>query len=224
VRCPRCGSRKSWRLGDGRRRGARCRHDWRPGRLPLRLAPQQWRAVLQWFVRGVAGSQIARETGLERKRVLRALMIVRGALLDAAPQPRRPIVPPRATRAATIGLRLTDGHASAELVAEAESEQFASWLRRHKGRQPVGVPRLERFTAIVYRGRLHRIPHPGAARSPFGQVEAFWAYLQRQLRATGGIRSGRLPLYLAAYTWRYNRRTVPFDEQVRELLALLRLM
>ena len=64
--------------------------------------------------------------------------------------------------------------------------------------------------------------NPDAARAPFGPLEAFWAYLQRQLRATGGIRRERLGLYLAAFAWRYNHRTVPPPEQVQELLELIR--
>jgi hypothetical protein len=206
-------------LRDGRRRCADCRYDWKPGRLPLRLSAAEWRALLRWFVRGASSAEIARETRLERKRVLRALLIVRRALLRAeAHQSRRPIVLSRTTRAATIGLRLIDGGVSAELISETESEQFGKWLKR-KGRHPAAVPRLQRFTAVVYRRRLYRIPHKGG----FGRIEAFWAYLQRQLRSTGGIRRQRLALYLAGYAWRYNHRRVPVDEQVRELLALLRL-
>ena len=230
LRCPRCGARESWRLRDGRRRCAECRSDWKPGRLPLRLSLPQWRALLQWFVRGASSAEIARETRLERKRVLRALLIVRRAVLRAAaPQTRRPIVLSRSTRAATIGLRMIDGRVSAELVSEGESEQFGKWLRQHQGR-PAALLRLQRFTAVVYRGRLYRTMRPGvpgvasakAGRTPFGQIDAFWAYLQRQLRATGGIRRERLALYLAAYAWRYNHRKLSRDEQVNALLALLR--
>jgi transposase-like protein len=74
---------------------------------------------------------------------------------------------------------------------------------------------------VVYRGRLHRLESSGA-RAPFGQIEAFWAFLQRQLRSTGGIRRERLGLYLAAFAWRYNHRKLPRDQQVSALLAMLR--
>ena len=224
LRCPRCGERKSWRLSDGRRRCAQCRFDWKPGRLPLRLSPPQWRAILRWFVRGASSAEIARETGLERKRVLRALLVVRRALLRAGGlAARRPIVLSRTTKAATIGLRVTDGLVSAELISESESEQLGTWLRRHKGLRLIALPRLQRYAGIVYRGRLYRVADTGAGRAPFGQVEAFWAYLQRQLRATGGIRRQRLAAYLAAYAWRYNRRKTPQQQQIEELLSLIRL-
>jgi hypothetical protein len=210
-------------LSDGRRRCTQCRFDWKPGRLPLRLSPRQWRALLQWFVRGASSAEIARETGLERKRVLRALLIVRRALLRSALGTRRPIVLSRTTKAATIGLGTVDGMVSAELISEAESEQVGKGLRRHQGRRLIAQPRLQRYAGIVYRGRLYRVADSGAGRAPFGQVEAFWAFLQRQLRATGGIRRERLAGYLAAYAWRYNRRKASHRQRIEELLALLRL-
>jgi transposase-like protein len=85
LRCPRCGSTKSWLLKDGRRRCARCRRDWRPERLPLRLSVREWREVLRWFVRDATGADTARQTGLSRKRVLRALTVVRRAIVRAEP-------------------------------------------------------------------------------------------------------------------------------------------
>ena len=85
VQCPRCGSRKSWALKRGGRRCARCRFDWRPGRWPLRLDAREWRRLLEWFVRGAPSATIAREAHLDRKRVLRALAIVRQRLAEEAP-------------------------------------------------------------------------------------------------------------------------------------------
>lgn len=220
LRCPRCGARKSWRLRDGRRRCAECRYDWKPGRLPLRLSLAQWRAVLQWFVRGASGAEIARETRLERKRVLRALMLVRRAILHTAShRARRTLVLSRKTRAATIGLRTIDGRVWAEVIPDAQADQLGRWLRERKGRLPLA---LHAYAGLVYRGRLHRLAEGRSAGAPFGQIEAFWAYLQRQLRATGGIRRERLGLYLAALAWRYNHRKLSRDEQVTALLAMLR--
>jgi hypothetical protein len=179
----------------------------------------QWRALLQWFVRGSSSAAIARETGLERKRVLRALMRVRRAILHGAShRARRTIVLSRRTRAATIGLQSVDGRAWAEVVPAAQADQLGRWLRERKGRPPVA---LHAYDAVVFRGRLHRL-QGGSSGAHFGQIEAFWAFLQRQLRSTGGIRRERLGLYLAAFAWRYNHRKLARDEQVSALLALLR--
>jgi hypothetical protein len=212
--------------------------------LPLRLTLRQWRALLQWFVRGAPSAEIARETRLDRKRVLRALMVVRRAMMRSAAanvrrvtdmeiapaprggereraSPRKSAKPPR-PRFATLGLSAAHGYAWAEVVPDVEAEQLGRTLRERNGRQSIVRPGVHRYTAVVYHGRFYRLAESGAGRAPFGQIEAFWAYLQRQLRAKGGIRRERLGLYLAEFAWRYNHRKLSPAEQVRELLTLIR--
>jgi hypothetical protein len=121
--------------------------------------------------------------------------------------PQRPMTPLR-RRSAALGLSMADGAVWAEVIPDAD----------------VGQPGLHRYAAVVYRGRLHRLAESvgGLPLVPFGQIEAFWAYLQRQLRAKGGIRRERLGLYLAEYAWRYNHRHVSSADRLRELLKLIR--
>lgn len=211
MECPRCGARKSWALSGGRHRCARCRFDWKPGRLPLRLSRTEWRALLSWFVRGVPSAEIANETGLERKRVLRALKAVREAIqrdnpvVDADSEADRDrSAPHRRPREATIGLFVARDLVGAEVVSGLVHAKAA-----------VG------YSALVERGRLHRLESAGAGRVPFGQIEAFWSYLQRHLRSKGGIRASSLPLYLAEFVWRYNHRKLTASEQAHDLLRLL---
>lgn len=78
--CPRCESLKVYVFTDGRLRCAPCRFEWRAGRLPLRLSRQQWRQVLHLFLLGLSSNKIAQETGVERRRVLRALERTRQAM------------------------------------------------------------------------------------------------------------------------------------------------
>lgn len=194
----------------------------------MRLSAPEWRALLRWFVRGAPSADIARETRLGRKRVLRALLVVRRAMLLRSAPPNGPrataqkFPQPRA-RVAALGLHVAeDGRSWAEVVPEAGAEQFDEWIRGRNGVRALTRHRLHRYTAVVYRGRLYRLPASSVTRVPFGRVEAFWAYLQRQLRATGGIRRERLGLYLAAYAWRYNHRKLSPSEQVEEIITLLR--
>ena len=232
LQCPHCGATTSWLLKDGRRRCTRCRRDWRPGRLPLRLSLRQWREVLRWYVRDTASAESARETGLERKRVVRALMIVRKAVHRAEHPDAQRTPASRASQLSLIGLRVTNGRAFAEIVPPGEAEQLERWLRRRASpervRRRVKAAAYEskgngrRYMAVVYRGRLYRLAEAGAERVPFGPVEAFWAYVQRQLRAKGGIRRERRDLYLASFAWRYNHRKLPRREQIQELLSLIR--
>jgi hypothetical protein len=211
----------------------------------LRLTLRPWRTLLQWFVRGVPSAQIARETRLDRKRVLRALTVVRLAMLRSVPAnvrqeadtgispmlragndcagPRKSRNPSR-RRFATLGLSTAHGGLWAGVIPDSEAEQLGRLLRDRKGGQSIGWPALHPYTAIVHRGRLHRLADSATGRPsiPFGQIEAFWAYLQRQLRAKGGIRRERLGLYLAEYAWRYNHRHLSPTDQLRDLLKLIR--
>jgi transposase-like protein len=129
---------------------------------------------------------------------------------------------PLRPRFAVLGLYAAHGRVGADVIPNAHAEGVRHMLRGRNGRQSIARSGVHSYAAVVYRGRLYRLAESGAGRAPFGQIEAFWAYLQRQLRAKGGIRRERLGLYLAEFAWRYNHRKLSSAEQVRELLALIR--
>ena len=84
--CPRCRCDKLYRLGTGQRRCSQCRYDFRPHRLPLYLTRDQWKAIITWFLLEQSSEKIAQRTGIERKRVLRALTWVRRVLIKDVPE------------------------------------------------------------------------------------------------------------------------------------------
>jgi len=231
MRCPFCGYTKSWVLADGRRRCARCRRDWRPERMPLRLNAAQWRLVLRWFVRGMSSAQIAHETRLDRKRVLRALLVVRRRmralippeLLAALLHEEDDGTEPPPTRSPVLAIYASESEFWADVVPENMVLRVARAVRE-RGPEGLDLPELAPYSAVVYRRRLYRLAESSDRRSSthFGQVESFWAYLQRQLRSKGGIRRSRLDLYLAEYAWRYNHRKLSPEQQVRALMQLVR--
>jgi hypothetical protein len=215
------------------------------------LSAREWRRLLEWFVRGAPSATIAREAHLDRKRVLRALAIVRERITqEAPPVVQHPatedaIVEPEAAaatpsepaavesswspqrpsrRSAVLGLYADHGLVWADVVPALEADALRARLR-HQPRHALTWSGGSRYAAVAYRGRLHRvIPPSGASRAtpPFGLLESFWAYAQRQLRGKGGIRLSRLDLYLAEWAWRYNHRRQSPNEQLRELLTLTR--
>lgn len=84
VACPRCGHKKCYAIRRAKSRCAACRYEWRAG-LPLRLTSREWAGLLRWFLLGLSGAQIATQTGLERRRVLRALLQVRAVMAQDVP-------------------------------------------------------------------------------------------------------------------------------------------
>ena len=69
----------------GRRRCARCKYDFTPHQLPLRLTKEEWRKILHLFLMEQSSNSIVEQTGLDKKRVLRALMRVRIVLTTDVP-------------------------------------------------------------------------------------------------------------------------------------------
>ncbi len=188
----------------------------------------------------MTSAQIAHETHLERKRILRALTVVRSAMLESVPEGVRPMRAPHAAQAHAddhpelehhragrprpplLGLRLAGENVWAEVVDEDEAEPVVRSLRDRKTGRELHAAMAPEYEAVVYRGRLYR-PSAASDRSstPFGHLEGFWAYLHHRLRSKGGIRRARLGLYLAEYAWRYNHRKLTQREQVHQLFKLI---
>jgi transposase len=85
-KCPRCSYGKSYVIRREKRRCVRCKYEWQPNRLPLRLKASEWRSIVMTFLKGLSAQGIAEETGIERKRVLRALLHVREAMAKDIPE------------------------------------------------------------------------------------------------------------------------------------------
>jgi hypothetical protein len=54
-------------------------------RLPLYLTREQWTEIITWFLLEQSSQNIANRTSIERKRVLRALTLIRRALTQDVP-------------------------------------------------------------------------------------------------------------------------------------------
>jgi hypothetical protein len=187
----------------------------------------------------MTSAQIAHETHLERKRILRALTVVRAAMMDSVPEGMRParahhpahahaddrpepVGPGGRPRPAVLGLRLVGENVWAEVVDDEEAQPIVQSLRDRKNGRELHQEMAPEYEAVVYRGRLYRLSAaPDRSSTPFGHLEGFWAYLHHRLRSKGGIRRARLGLYLAEYAWRYNHRKLTPREQVHQLFKLI---
>lgn len=187
LRCPRCDSGKYWILRGRKRRCAQCRYDWKPGRLPLRLSPRQWRELLGWFVRGLSGQAIAQETGLQRKRILRALLVVRQAMAWEVPPVFRGTVEvdetylggawknKRAnqrsagtkrgrgtTKTPAFGILCRNGQVWAQIVPDVEAKTLLPLIRRRVKRGSIVCSDTwKSYTGIAATGYVHRLVEHG---------------------------------------------------------------
>ncbi len=183
VRCPRCQNAKNWSIRRGKRRCAACRYEWTPGALPCRLSPLQWRRLLRWFVLGQSAAVIAQETGLERKRVLRALLVVRQAMMQDVPPVFSGVVEIDETylggawrnkrlasrsqgtkrgrgtsKQAVFGILCRGGQVWAEIVPNVEAKTLLSLLRqRVKAGSVVCSDTFTSYTGVAAGGYIHRL-------------------------------------------------------------------
>jgi transposase len=86
IQCPKCRSKKVYLLGNKKRRCSKCQYEFTPHRLPLRLTRTQWKDILNWFLLEQSSQNISIRTSLERRRVMRALTIVRRVLTKDVPE------------------------------------------------------------------------------------------------------------------------------------------
>jgi len=231
------------RIRRGKLRCRNCGYEWAEGRLPLRLNAAQWRGVVEGFCAGLGVNALIRRCNLRRQRLYRALNVLRrvvrrrnGELFgdSAFDNPRltdflecsleglerRELVLLMVCRGQTQH-RPCKPFCRSEVVAGERAEPLLRLVRKnHSGLALVefdGRTSLNELEPeLWFRSNL------GAARDPAGcRLPALWRRLRDVVFRRGGVRSERLPLYLAEETWRFNGRYHPRERPVEELLSLL---
>ena len=181
--CPSCGCTVVWRIRRGAARCSRCKREWRPGRLPLSLSRPQWRRVVRYFAHGLSCNAVVEETGLEMKRVQRAMTCLRQATLLEPPEVFSGIVEVdetyvggrrrnqrkaqrgmkvkhgRGTNKATVfGILCRAGKVWAEIVPDIHAETLLPLLSKKVAPGSIVVSdTLTSYTGVAARGYVHRL-------------------------------------------------------------------
>lgn len=182
--CPNWGYKKSWVVRRAKRVCARCRHEWNPHRkLPLRLTRKQWSELLGWFVLEQSSNRIAELTGLNRRRVLRALTYVRAALKTDVPKQLSGIVEVDETypggkwqnkkkhirdkgtkrgrgtsKQPVFGIYARNGYVWAEVVDNVDASTLQPLIKRKVEQgSTICSDTWKAYTGIATQGYVHRI-------------------------------------------------------------------
>jgi transposase len=182
-RCPRCGNAKSWRVRRGKRKCSACRYEWHESGLPLQLTVTEWKRLLRWFLLGLSSSAISREAGLGREQVLRALSLVREAMVQDIPPVFEGIVEIDETylggswknkrksarvqgskrgrgtsKQAVFGILCRSGKVWAEVVPNVEANTLMPLLRKRVAIGSVVCSDTFRsYTGVAAKGYVHRL-------------------------------------------------------------------
>ncbi|NLH78517.1 MAG: IS1595 family transposase [Acidobacteria bacterium] len=169
------------------RRCSQCHYDFSPHRLPLNLTRDQWRDVITWFLLEQSSQNIANKTSIERRRILRALTLVRRALtkdvseifsgtvevdetyLGGQWKNKRKIVRDAGTKRGrgtkkqpVFGILCRNGLVWAEVVNDVEAGTLQPLITRQVSPGSVICSDTWRgYTGIASRGFVHRLVNHG---------------------------------------------------------------
>ncbi len=213
---------------------------------------KQWRQILRFYALGLSSNKISEQTGIPKQRVLRALAHVRVAMKTDIPKQfsgivevdetymggkwvnKRKRIRDRGTKRGrgtskqpVFGIYARNGTVWAELVDDTKAKTLQPLITGHvKSGSTICSDTWKGYTGIATKGYVHRlVDHSrefAKGKTHINGLEGFWGYLKRQLAAKGGIRRERLTLYLGEYVWKYNHRKLAVNEQVNNLMRLLR--
>lgn len=86
IACPKCNSKKLYKMRSGKRRCSECKYDFIPHNLPLRLTRDEWKQLIRLLLMEQNSNSIIERTQFERRRVFRALTKIRIALAIDVPE------------------------------------------------------------------------------------------------------------------------------------------
>ena len=242
--CPRCASRKLWKLDSGRRRCSRCRYtfDDFSGRWlsQSRMSCQDWLRVLKLFELEVSTNKIASQLAVPYNTVYRAAMLLRHAILCTAADAdillggeieldesyfggRRKGKRGRgaAGKVPVFGILERQGIVRVEVVPNVRAKTLLGiTVKTVRRGSIVYTDRYQAYDSLMFCGYRHlSVNHQkrfARGKVYINGLEGFWSWAKERLIKHHGISPKWFPFYLKELEFRYNHR----HEDVFELMAV----
>jgi transposase len=231
--CPRCGTRKLYRLKDGRRRCSSWRytfHDF-TGRWINRgnLTPGQWLRLVKLFELELSTRKIAQQLWISYDSVYRAIHTFRAAILAHSNEGEKPFVGGEvdesyfggkrkgkrgrgaAGKVPVLGILEREGQVFVEVVPNTRAETvLALTVKKVRRGSIVYTDRYKVYDPLMFCGYRHlRVDHGkyfSRGRVYINGLEGFWSYAKERIIKHHGVSPQRFPYYLKELEFRYNHR------------------
>ena len=243
VFCPYCGSRKFWKLSDGRRRCQRCKmtyHDltgrwWNKVNLPM----DDWLRIVKLFELELSSRKIAIQLELPYMTVWKAIMVIRHAIfchaedaneilmsgeieLDESYLGGRRIIKKKSGAAGKVpvfGILTREGKVHVEVVPNVQAQTLLNiTVKKVRRGSIVYTDKYKAYDSLMFCGYRHlNVDHSSKfvdGKVHINGLEGFWSWAKERLFKHHGISPKHFPLYLKELEFRYNHRFELIFEQL----------
>ncbi len=246
--CPRCGSRKHYKLRDGRRRCARCRytfHDF-SGRWINhgRLSCIQWLSIVKLFELEVSTRKIASQVGIAYNTAYRAVQTIRYAILAHSDEDGFKLLGGEVEldesylgghrkgkrgrgasgKVPVFGILERNGKVKVSMVKDVTAKTLLDLTVKTVRRGSiVYTDKFRSYDSLMFCGYRHlKVDH--GKRFASGKVyinglEGFWSWAKERLIKHHGISKKTFPLYLKELEFRYNHRHTDIFDKLTDFLC-----
>jgi len=233
VFCIRCRSRKIYRIRGKRYRCRRCRytfHDFSNRWLnKLNISYKKWLWIIKFFEVELSARKIAQQVGLSYPTVLKAVTIIRLAIL--ADQDREGFLKGEieldetyfggrrkgkrgrgaAGKVPVFGIYERNGTVRVEVVENVTAESLLNMtIKTVRRGSIVYTDKFKSYDALMFCGYRHlRIDHKkrfSSGKVYINGLEGFWSYAKERIIKFHGVSKEKFPLYLKEMEFRYNNR------------------
>jgi len=187
IACPKCNSKKLYKMSSGKRRCSECKYDFIPHKLPMRLTRDEWKRIIRFFLMEQNSNSIIERTRFERRRVFRALTKIRIVLAKDVPEifsgtvevdetyiggqwkNKRKSIRDHGTKRGrgtkkqpVFGILCRNGQVWAEVVDDVEADTLQPLISRKVSTgSTVCSDTWKAYTGIAARGYVHRLVNHG---------------------------------------------------------------
>ncbi|RPI76346.1 MAG: IS1595 family transposase [Desulfobacteraceae bacterium] len=232
--CVKCGGYKTYRIAGKRYRCKRCQytfHDFSGRWLnALRITSKQWLWIIKLFELELSASKISKQIGLSYPTTLKALHIIRLAILSHS-QEKNDFLdgdlklhemydgskheeddPLKSfDKVPIFSIREREGIVKVEVVKNMEIETlFRLPVKTVRRGIIVYTDKFEDYDSLMFCGYRHlKTDHKkrfASGKVYINGVEGFWSYAKERLIKYHGISIEKFPLYLKEMEFRYNNR------------------
>lgn len=233
VFCTRCRSRKIYRIRGKRYRCRRCRytfHDFSNRWFNrLNISYKKWLWIIKFFEVELSARKIAQQVGLSYPTVLKAVTIIRLAILadqdgegflkgeieldETYFGGRRKGKRGRgaAGKVPVFGIYERNGTVRVEVVKNVTAESLLNMtIKTVRRGSIVYTDKFRSYDALMFCGYRHlRIDHKkrfSSGKVYINGLEGFWSYAKERIIKFHGVSKEKFPLYLKEMEFRYNNR------------------